>query len=448
MGKLTTLKLSPHARQRLEERKTGDIIYNTRNLMRSSCKWYAKDDLIEKSKLYQHSLYVCRKSTQLGYITDGEVEVLYNKSTGVAITVMEFKEKFKPVTQYVKPEILEAIEIKKESKKMKKLTGTCPDCGTEDVVINSQGICNKCRQRKANAKMHGREYIPYLKLTPEQRHKIDMQRESQLKRINELKEESIKDIPIPEIHVAENYYQVKAENNPNIAIMKTADTEDVENVIEETEDTAKETVAMNPSLTEFIDTLRNCGCEIEDKNLSEILKVLLATDTMKDVIMTIVDNKNQQALLDLEQILNVAERKLQHVWEYNGFKEEDDRKFKDFLTWRRTLKGAMFFWKKLYQSNTLIEMQRAWNAYTADPNEKIVMARDKEKTTSPLKRFQITTETISTIYNTRREFTRVFYAISEEEAHDKFVKWLAERQLHENKTKTTIVDLSNEGERV
>ena len=38
-----------------------------------------------------------------------------------------------------------------------------------------------------------------------------------------------------------------------------------------------------------------------------------------------------------------------------------------------------------------------------------------------------------------------FYAASKEEAYDKFVKWMAERQLHEDKSKTTIVELSSEG---
>ena len=82
------IKLTRHAQQRLEERKNSDTNYNTKNLMRSSCKWYGKDDLIQDSALYLHCLYVCRKSNQIGYITDGRIEVVYNKNTGVAITVM------------------------------------------------------------------------------------------------------------------------------------------------------------------------------------------------------------------------------------------------------------------------------------------------------------------------------------------------------------------------
>ena len=119
MGKLPAeIKLTRHAKQRLEERKEPENYYNPKNIMRSSCKWYTKDDLIPKSNLYLHCLYVCRKSNQMGYITDGKIEVLYNKGTGVAITIMEVKEKFQPITQYIKPEILEQIERKKNKQKV------------------------------------------------------------------------------------------------------------------------------------------------------------------------------------------------------------------------------------------------------------------------------------------------------------------------------------------
>lgn len=120
MGKLPTeIKLTQHARQRLEERKKQEDNYNTRNIMRSSCKWYGKDDIIPKSDLYLHCLYICRKSNQFGYITDGKIEVLYNKNTKVAITILEVKEKFLPITQYIKPEKLEEIKRKKEIRKLK-----------------------------------------------------------------------------------------------------------------------------------------------------------------------------------------------------------------------------------------------------------------------------------------------------------------------------------------
>ena len=52
------IKLTRHAQQRLAERNTLNNIYNTKNLMRSSCKWYGKDDLIPESALYLHCLYV------------------------------------------------------------------------------------------------------------------------------------------------------------------------------------------------------------------------------------------------------------------------------------------------------------------------------------------------------------------------------------------------------
>jgi len=101
------IKLTLHARERLEERNKNNYYYNTKNLMKSPCKWYTSDDLIEQSALYIHSLYVCRKAKdKMKYLTDGNIEVLYNKDTGIAITIMEFKEKFLPITQYIKPEIL------------------------------------------------------------------------------------------------------------------------------------------------------------------------------------------------------------------------------------------------------------------------------------------------------------------------------------------------------
>lgn len=115
VGKLPTeIKLTRHAKQRLEERKNPNDYYNTKNLMKSSCKWYGKDDLIQNSQLYIHCLYVCRKAkNKMSYITDGNIEVLYDKKAKVAITIMEVKEKFLPITQYIKPEILEQNKRKK-----------------------------------------------------------------------------------------------------------------------------------------------------------------------------------------------------------------------------------------------------------------------------------------------------------------------------------------------
>ena len=102
--------------------------------------------------------------------------------------------------------------------------------------------------------------------------------------------------------------------------------------------------------------------------------------------------------------------------------------------------------KKLYQTNTIVELQKVWNSYTnAIANPTIESSTDKI-TTVQQRRFQITTESISTIFNTRRPFTRVFYATSQEEAYEKFLKWMNDRQLHEDKSKTTIVELTQEGE--
>ena len=436
------IKLTRHAQQRLEERNTLKSMYNIKNLMRSSCKWYGKDDLIPDSALYLHCLYVCRKSKQMGYITDGNIEVVYNKNTGVAITIMEVKEKFLPITQYIKPEYLKQVELKKEKKKMRKKLekiGTCPDCGRENVELNSKGICNTCKTRKANATARNKEYIPYINLSEKQKQKVISLRQAQIElkarkeeKITSEKEEIILEKENIPMITNENYYQMKAEKN-SIA----------EHVIEDSIITQPKKLTKTSPLDDsdsFVKILRDYGCEISTNVLKDVLNVLISTDKLKNIFMTIVKDDSQQAILNLEQALNVIERKLQHEWEYNGFQESDDIKFKEFLTWRRVLKGAIFFWKKLYQTNALIELQRAWNAYTTDPNDKILMAGDKIE--SGLKRFQITTDSISTILNTKRPFTRVFYATSKEEAYDMFVKWMADRQLHEDKSKTTIVELT------
>lgn len=116
------IRLTFHAKQRLVERNDANVIYNTKNLMRSSCRWYNRDDLIYNSALYLHSLYVCRRSkNKMRYITDGNIEVIYNKETGVAVTILEVKEKFLPITKYIKPERLEKNKIKKESENSVKL---------------------------------------------------------------------------------------------------------------------------------------------------------------------------------------------------------------------------------------------------------------------------------------------------------------------------------------
>lgn len=399
--------------------------------MRSSVRWYTKDDLIHDCALYRHCCYTTRQSKDIAYITDGNIEVIYDKSTKVGITVLQVKDKFKPITQYIKPEVLKQIEIKKENRKMKKLEiGDCPDCGRKNVTITLCGVCEICKRRQVNMKARGKVYIPYLKLSDAEKKKVDSAQKAQASK--KVKEEKIEVPKAPKtIEVVENYYQVKAENNPAIAHV-------VEKPVIQK--------ALNPlsDQSTFVKILRDCGCEIPDDSLKEVLNVLMNTDKLKDIFMSIAKSDSQQTMLDLEQALNVVERKLQHDWEYNGFQEVDDIKFKGFLTWRRVLKGAIFFWKKLYQTNTIIEMQRAWNAYTQDPNDKILLAGDRIDST--MKRFQITTDSISTIFNTRRPFTRVFYATDKESAYKMFKQWMADRNLHEDPKKTTIVELTNEGE--
>lgn len=96
------IMLTYHAIDRLKQRKNINRHYNIENILNSNCKWYTLEDLKETTGLYNHAKYVCRKSKDLDYITDGEIEVIYNKGTGVAITILEVKEKFLPVTQHIK----------------------------------------------------------------------------------------------------------------------------------------------------------------------------------------------------------------------------------------------------------------------------------------------------------------------------------------------------------
>lgn len=433
MGRLPNeIKLSDHAKRRLEERKEKGTIYNVRNIMRSPVKWYSKEDLIYDCPLYRHSCYTTRQSKDLMYITDGSIEVIYDKNTKVGVTVLPVKDTFKPITQYIKPELLNKIQEKKENKKRMKKLGSCPDCGREEVELTSRGVCVVCRRRQDNMKARGKEYIPYINLSDKERERIDNAQNAQRK----LREE--KDtIEIPELpktrQVIENYYQVKAENNPAIA-----------RVTEQSVATTQSFEKLSNQIN-FIQILKEYGCDIPKENLENVLNILMTTDKLKDIFMDITKNENQQTILNLEQELNLVEKKLQHDWEYNGFQSADDIKFKGFLTWRRVLKGAITFWKKLYQTNAIIEMQKSWNAYIQNPEENNV-THDEPNNDNVMKRYQITTDSISTIFNTRRPFTRVFYATDEKSAYDTFKQWMADRNLHEDPKKTTIVELKNEGE--
>lgn len=326
------------------------------------------------------------------------------------------------------------------------MIGTCPDCGKSEIKLTSTGVCETCRTRQSNAKARGKTYIPYVDLSEDAKRKIDHLQQAQLMRRQQKEEMNApKEIPAPAIPTQiENYYEVKATKNNTVTPTEVIPVYNTEKTISKLSSSTTKTTKVESPLNlndkdKFINTLRECGCEIPENTLNEVLNVLIATDQLKDILMTIAKNDSQQAILDLEQALNVIERKLQHIWEYNGFQDEDEYKFKNFLTWRRILKSATFFWKKLYQTNTIIEMQKIWDSYTANPSEKILMAKDRIDST--MKRYQITTESISTILNTKRPFTRVFYAANEEDAYNKFVTWMADRQLHENKSKTTITEL-------
>ena len=427
------MKLSPHARQRLLERKDADMKYNTSNIMRSSIKWYGKDDLIHDCALYRHCCYTTRKSNQIGYITDGDIEVIYNKGTHVAITVLEVKDKFKPITQFIKPEILRYREKKKERIKMEKEIelkpkNICADCGKERE-LNSHGICVKCVRRKNNMKAKGKTYIRYLDLSKEEQLRVDKAIEGQSKRRKAL----IEPEPEPELTVPDNntYYSSKAnggeaEQHP---MMKP-----IKKVLDPLSDR-----------NSFIKILKECDCEIPDESLEDMLDILMNTDKLKNVFTAIAKSDNQRVMLDLEQTLNVTEKKLQRDWEDNGFREMDDIKFKGFLTWRRALKGAICFWKKLYQTNTIAEIQRAMDVHTQDHDGKTLFTTTEDRADNTMKRFQITTDSISTIFNTRRPFTRVFYAIDKDGAYNMFKQWMADRNLHEDPKKTSIVELQNDG---
>jgi hypothetical protein len=293
-------------------------------------------------------------------------------------------------------------------KKENNIIGKCLDCDSTGVhIINTgmyKGLCEVCKRRKQNAKSRRAHYIPYKQLSEEEKRKIEIRRIGQRQRTNS-------------------------------RISPTTHDDKNDKIIEKPIDSLSDSF-------DLVDILRNYGCSIPEENLKCVLNVLMNTDKLKDIFMAIATNDNQQAILDLEQALNVVERKLQHDWEYNDFQSVDDIKFKRFLKMRRSLKGSIFFWKKLYQTNCIIEMQRAWNAYTQDPNDKILLAGDKID--SAMKRYQISTESISTLLNTRRPFTRVFYATDKKNAYDMFVKWMADRQLHENKAKTIITELKGD----
>ena len=423
MAKLPKIiKLTRHAKQRLLERNTDNNIYNVKNVMRSSCKWYGKDDLIPDSALYLHCLYVCRKSKQIGYITDGNIEIIYNKGTGVAITVMEVKDKFLPITQYIKPDYLEKIKNKKKEKKMEDQTKKiCPDCGKERDELTVQGICAKCKTRKNNAIHRRKVYIPYINLSEEEKLKIDHMQSASTKAYEEKRKKlnsnnNTEEIPLLDIPTIENYYEVKATQNPAIA------------------HTTKKPNIINQ--TNIVDMLSEYDAIIPNETLKEILNVFSSLKESKNIKQILINIfKNKSTIINLENIIDDIEKKLQYKWESNLFQGDADTKFKNFLIWRNSIKESIDFLKDIYQieDTTNNDIKQSQLNNNSDSND--------NSNSDVKKKFQITTETISTIYNTKRPFTRIFYATSKDEAYKDFVTWITERQLHENKDKTIITEL-------
>ena len=156
----------------------------------------------------------------------------------------------------------------------------CVDCGKEVEELNSHGVCVRCARRKANMKARGKAYIRYLDLSDEEKWRIDRPIEGQNKRHKKPVE------PEPELTVPDNntYYSSKAnggevEQHPMMKPIKKA---------------------LDPLSDQdgFVKILRECGCEIPDESLEDVLDVLVNTDKLKDIFMTIAKSNNQQAMLD------------------------------------------------------------------------------------------------------------------------------------------------------
>lgn len=246
-------------------------------------------------------------------------------------------------------------------KKNEMEVGICPDCGRENMEIIASGMyagtCKMCRQRKQNAKARRKEYIPFIQLPEKEKQKINNMILGQERTNIEKGVKLPKEIALPEIPktipVIENYYQVKAENNTAIAhIVEKPVPQKVSNPFSDKES--------------FINILKECGCDTPEEILKTVLDILIDTDKLKNVFMNITKTDNQQAILDLEQSLTIVENKLQHDWECNNFQEEYDIKFKEFLTWRRILKGAISFWKSLQEANIFNNIQKTWDIYIQD----------------------------------------------------------------------------------
>lgn len=310
----------------------------------------------------------------------------------------------------------------------------CKDCGKPQDRLEVDGICQRCNRRKINARNRNREYIPYINLSDKEKARIDNAIKGQQKRHH--REE--KDKPI--VLVTPNndgYYQHKAEKT----------TVETHTIKKETNKIVENIQSFDPLQDPFtlIKILKEYGCTITEEDLKSLLDVLLATNTLKETLNNIIEkNSNEDTLKELNHSLIMTEKKLQQNWENNGFQEVDDIKFKGFLVWRKALKESISFWEKLYQNKIISKLKQVLLS-TEDTEDATTVNKNKvmnikEFTNAKLKKFQIATESKSVIFNTRKPFTRVFYAKSKEDAYSQFVKWMAEHNFQEVKNKTRIIE--------
>lgn len=408
-----TMKLTEHARQRLLQRKSSYDYYNLDDLMKSGCRWYTKEDFIQNSGLYCHCSYVCRKAHKMKYITDGKIEVIYDSNTEVALTVMEVKEKFLPITKFLRPELLQENKEKGGTENMNMKNKVCSDCGEIVEKLTTTGICYKCDQRKSNASHRGKTYIPIRCLSEQEQSKILAMRRAQAL----LHEAKAKDI-------------TKSETAPIDTSANTIKVSKIED----------KDVDINEILKKYGYTISNT----EFDEATNVLNNIYTTETLLEKLLAdIINEKIKTTIFTLDQAIEVIEKKLQYEWENADFNDTDTKTFKNFLKWRRTIKTAIMFWKKLYQSSAVADINKLITE-TKDTTNNDVAGDTTDTATSTadtLRRYQITTETYSTILNTRKSFTRVFRAKTKGEAYMDFKKWLADRQLHENEKKTSIIEL-------
>lgn len=291
--------------------------------------------------------------------------------------------------------------------------GVCQDCGREDIPLTINNICKRCETRRINSRNRNTPYIPYKDLTEKQKRRIDSLIMAQNKRNEEKKKITLPPVDLKDLEApdSENYYQAKATQTPvSTHTMKKAIRKEDFNPLSDQKN--------------LIRILKLYNCEISEEDIQNILNKLVAVDKIRNILAdTSIEIKEEDKLSKLEQSLDTVEKQLQADWENSGFQEIKDLEFKGFLIWKKFFKTNIPFWKQLQQINF--------------PNKV-----EEVKEVVGEKRFQVTTESISTIYNSKRPFTRIFCATSEDDAHKQLSEWLHDHQLHENKTKTVITELN------